>query len=171
MTLLACHSFLSSLLAALEKTGVSIQILVNDRADIAASLGIGVHLPEEGLPTKAARRMVGSTALVGRSIHSLDAAFYARDEGADYVIFGPVFDTPSKRVYGPPQGVEALRVVARGLGSFPVLAIGGITPERAGACIEAGAYGLAAIGALWDSGDPVAAYRRFAESIAAGLTF
>jgi len=81
---------------------------------------------------------------VGASCHSLDAAQQAERDGADYIFFGPVFDTPAKRKFGPPQGIERLKEVCHGV-QIPVLAIGGVTIENARECLQAGAAGLASI--------------------------
>ncbi len=159
---LSSHRFLERLLEGLKGAGAPTQLYMNDRVDVAAALHIGVHLPEEGLPTRAAREILGPAAAIGRSTHSVDAARRARDEGASFVTFGPVFDTPSKRAFGTPKGIAALEAVARAVPDLPILALGGITPERVAACLEAGAYGVAVIGAVWDAADPVAAFRCFA---------
>jgi thiamine-phosphate pyrophosphorylase len=159
------YRFLSKLVAELRDAGATTQVVVNDRVDIALALGIGVHLPEEGLPTRVAREVLGPDALIGRSTHSLESARRARDDGADFVTFSPVYDTASKRIYGPPQGLEMLRLVARELGSFPVLALGGVTAARTSECLDAGAAGIAGIGAVWEAGDPVEAYAEFARAL------
>lgn len=83
--------------------------------------------------------------MIGVSTHSLAEAQAAQATGADFVVFGPIFETESKRAFGEPQGLDKLREVARALGEFPVLAIGGITQENASACLVAGARGIAAI--------------------------
>ena len=83
---------------------------------------------------------------------ALEGARAAEADGADYVFFGPVFATPSKLVYGPPQGIEALARVCHAL-HVPVVAIGGITPENAAACIASGARGIAAIRWFQEPGD------------------
>src|SRR6185312_12864703 len=88
--------------------------------------------------------------LIGVSTHSLDEARAAHVAGADFVVFGPVFETESKRGYGQPQGLEKLRAVTRALGEFPVVAIGGITLDNVGECFDAGARGVAAIRLLND---------------------
>jgi thiamine-phosphate pyrophosphorylase len=124
--------------------------LVNDRVDVARIAGAdGVHLPEAGLSVPAARRMLAATHLVGRSVHSPEAARRAADEGADYVFLGPVWPT------GTHPGREAIGPAAlRGISGIPVIAIGGVTPDRVRACRDAGAFGVAAVTALWQSGDP-----------------
>lgn len=122
------------------------RLLVNDRADIARAAGAdGVHLTSQSLPAGVVRNIFGFEFLIGVSTHSLDEARAARDGGADFVVFGPVFETESKRGFGPPQGLDKLRQVAEELRGFPVLAIGGISLENAGACFDAGASGVAAI--------------------------
>lgn len=146
-------------------SGAATRLLVSDRVDIAAALGIGVHLPEEGLPVRTARALLAGSGPIGRSTHSVDMALRAKEAGADFVTFGPIFETESKKGYGPPQGLDALRAVTAAAGSFPVIAIGGITIDRAPACMEAGAAGVAAIGAVWDAPDPVAAYEGFARAL------
>jgi thiamine-phosphate pyrophosphorylase len=125
------------------------RILVNDRLDVAlAANAAGIHLGENSLPLDAVfqwRRASGRTDfLIGVSCHSLDAARSAESGGADYIFFGPVFATPSKAAYGMPQGMERLREVCASV-KIPALAIGGINPENARACLEAGAAGVAAI--------------------------
>jgi thiamine-phosphate pyrophosphorylase len=161
-TTLDNYRFLQKLLDELRAAGARTQVIVNERVDTALALGIGVHLPEEGLPTKIARKLLGADAVIGRSAHSLDGARRARDEGADFVTYSPVYDTPSKRIHGAPQGLEMLRVVTRDLGTFPVVALGGITLDRVLPCLEAGAAGVASIGAIWEAEDPVEAYGDFA---------
>jgi thiamine-phosphate pyrophosphorylase len=135
------------------------RILVNDRVDVAlAERADGVHLGENGLPVSEVARLTAMQAarkdfLVGVSCHSLEAAKSAASGGAGYIFFGPVFATPSKFAFGPPQGVERLAEVCRAV-SLPVLAIGGITLENAGACLAAGASGIAAIRLFQDALDP-----------------
>ena len=131
--------------------GSQIRLLVNDRSDIARAAGAdGVHLTTHSLPAGEVRRIYGSEFLIGVSTHSLEGAREAAKAGADFVVFGPVFETESKRVYGAPQGVEKLREVTRELGDFPVVAIGGITIDNVEVCFAAGASGVAAIRLLND---------------------
>lgn len=122
------------------------RLLVNDRFDVARAAGAaGVHLTSASLPPRVVRELCGEEFLLGVSTHSLDEAQQARAGGADFVVFGPVFETESKRAYGPPQGLEKLREVTAALEDFPVLAIGGMTPDNAETCFAAGASGIAGI--------------------------
>ena len=126
--------------------GSKTRLLVNDRADVARAAGAdGVHLTAHSLPAAVVRDICGPEFLIGVSTHSLGEAQAARASGADFVVFGPVFETESKRAFGPPQGLAKLREVTRELGDFPVLAIGGITLENAAESFDAGARGIAGI--------------------------
>jgi thiamine-phosphate pyrophosphorylase len=131
--------------AALTRDSVT-RLLVNDRFDIARAAGAdGVHLTARSLPTSVIRQTCGENFLIGVSTHSLETALDARANGADFAVFGPVFETESKRAFGEPQGLEKLRDVTSALKGFPVLAIGGINLDNAGECFRAGASGVAAI--------------------------
>ena len=133
-------------------------LLINDRLDVALAVGAdGVHLPSAGVPVADARRLLGPTALIGRSCHSLAEVQAARAGGADYATFSPIFDTPSKRQYGAPLGLAAL-VEAADVG-LPLVALGGITPENASAARGAGAVGVAAVRVWLEGDDPAAAVR------------
>ena len=122
------------------------RLIVNDRVDVARAAGAdGVQLTARSLPASIVRRVCGPELLIGVSTHSREEAQAARDGGADFVLFGPVFETEAKRAFGPPQGLNKLRDVARALDEFPVLAIGGITLENIPACLSAGARGVAGI--------------------------
>lgn len=126
--------------------GSSTRLLVNDRFDIArASAAHGVHLTSRSLPANVIRRICDKDFLIGVSTHSLEEALQARTDGVDFVVFGPVFETESKRAYGEPQGLDKLREVTNALQGFPVLAIGGINLQNAAECLHAGASGIAAI--------------------------
>ena len=132
--------------------GSETRLLVNDRSDIARAAGAdGVHLRSQSLPAEVVRKTCGPEFLIGVSTHSLDEARSARSGGANFVVFGPVFETESKREFGAPQGLKKLEEVANELRGFPVVAIGGITLENAGACFKAGASGVAAIRLLNDA--------------------
>jgi thiamine-phosphate pyrophosphorylase len=136
--------------------GSATKVLINDRLDVALAAGAaGVHLGRESLPVAEVKRWSAERApalLVGVSCHALAEAAEAERGGADYVIFGPVFATPSKAAFGPPQGVERLSEVCRAV-RIPVLAIGGITLENAGECFGAGAAGVAAIRLFQEAAD------------------
>lgn len=126
--------------------GSAARLLVNDRADIARAAGCdGVHLTARSLSTRVVRKTFGQDFLIGVSTHSLAEALHARDHKADFALFGPVFDTPSKRPYGPPLGLRALGQAARALSDFPLIAIGGITLDNALEVLATGAHGVAAI--------------------------
>ena len=132
--------------------GTQTRLLVNDRADIARAAGAdGVHLSTRSLEAPVVRRAFGEAFLMGVSTHTFEEARAARDGGADFAVFGPVFDTPSKNPYGSPVGLEALRASAQTLKPFPLIALGGVTLENAAAALLAGASGLAAIRALGDA--------------------
>jgi thiamine-phosphate pyrophosphorylase len=130
--------------------GTSALLLVNDRVDLARVIaGGGVHLPAGGLPVGEARRLLGPAALIGRSVHSPEEARQAHEDGADYVFLGPIWETashPGRKPLGP-------EAIAR---SAParVIAIGGVTPERARLSRAAGASGVAVISAVWNAADP-----------------
>lgn len=133
-------------------SGSKTRLLVNDRSDIARAAGAdGVHLTAQSLPVEVVRKTCGAEFVIGVSTHSLAEARAACTAGADFVVFGPVFETESKRVYGPPQGLGKLREVTSALGEFPVVAIGGVTIENVGECFEAGASGVAAISMFSDA--------------------
>ena len=121
----------------------SVPVVVSSRCDIAIATGAaGVNLPERDISVVEARTLMGHR-LIGRSVHSVESALEAERDGADYVIFGPVWLSPSHSDQRP-QGVRALGEVARVV-NIPVLAIGGVTDERVNICADAGAAGYAAI--------------------------
>lgn len=145
-----------------ERSGA--KLLINSRADIArAAHADGVHLPENDLPPDMARRTLGAHALCGVSVHSAEAARRAVAEGADYLVFGPVFPTAS-HPDTPPIGLDALREIAAGA-SKPVFAIGGVDAANARLCLEAGAHGVAVISAVWRAPDVEAAVRSLLDSL------
>ena len=134
--------------------GSATRLLVNDRADIARAAGCdGVHLTARSLDAAVVRRAFGPDFLVGVSAHALAEALAARGGGADFAVFGPVFDTPSKRQYGPPLGLGRLREAAEALAPFPLVAIGGVNRENARDALRAGARGVAAIRLFADGAD------------------
>jgi thiamine-phosphate pyrophosphorylase len=151
------HARAERLAARCRAGGVA--LLVNGRVDVAlAAAADGVQLPGDGMPVAAARDLLGATHSIGCSVHA--ASELADRAGADFLLFGPVFDTPSKRAFGAPQGLERLAAVARAA-AVPVVAVGGIVPERVPEVLRAGAAGVAVIGAILDADDPAAAVARF----------
>ncbi len=136
-------------------------LVVNDRLDVAVLSGAdGVHLPENGLPVSAARQLLPPSIRVGRSVHSINAARQAESDGADYVVLGTIFASPTHPDQQP-AGIELVSNVTRRL-KIPVVAIGGITPENADACWSAGATGIAVISSILKAEDPQAAAQRLA---------
>jgi thiamine-phosphate pyrophosphorylase len=138
--------------------GGGARVVINDRLDVALAAGAaGVHLGRESLGAPDVVRWCGgghapADFLVGVSCHSLTDAREAESARAAYIFFGPVFDTPSKRGMGEPQGIARLGEICRGV-KIPVLAIGGVSERNAGDCIRAGAAGIAAIRMFQDERD------------------
>ena len=137
------------------------RFFLNDRADIAYSLGFaGVHLTESSMCLRHQAPVLKQSLLWGVSTHSLECAKKAEEEGADFITFGPVYETPSKAKYGPPVGLKELQKAARAL-DIPVFALGGVTPDRVPECLASGAHGVAAISAIWNAKDPLEALESF----------
>jgi thiamine-phosphate pyrophosphorylase len=142
-----------------------IPLIVNDRLDVALAIGAeGVHVGHDDMPVSLARRLIGPDLILGASPETLGEARQMEHDGADYLGVGDVYGTPSKSDAGTPIGVEGLAEVIRAL-SIPVVAIGGITLENAGAVIQAGAAGVAVISAIVGAPDPEAAARRLREIV------
>lgn len=153
----ALFALAEALVAECRRVGA--RLLVNGRIDVALAAGAdGVVLPADSFPTDVARRLVGPTKLVARSTHSAAEVERALREGCDFVLFGPVYETPAKAAFGPPQGIEALRTVTRF--AIPVYAVGGVTVENAAAVLQAGAHGVAVIREVMAAEDPAAAVAR-----------
>ena len=153
-------------LTGLEHYTLSVQLsnlpsflFVNDRLDVALSVPTaGVQLGHGSLSVRAARAL-NPLWWIGKSVHSLSEAEAARAEGADYLVVGPVFATashPGRQALG----VARLQQIVAAAAELPVIAIGGITVDRVQAVLASGAYGIAAIRALWDDAEPAEAARR-----------
>jgi thiamine-phosphate pyrophosphorylase len=137
------------------------RIFINDRIDIALALGIdAVHLPAQGAAPSVARRLLGGNAIIGVSAHSADEVLRAEGAGADFVVLGPIFDTPSKRAFGPPIGLAELERATRRC-RLPVFGIGGITVDRVRDVRRAGAHGVAVVGSVMAANDVEHACREF----------
>jgi thiamine-phosphate pyrophosphorylase len=144
---LPARDLLSVTQAAIEQAqrGSDARVIVNDRLDVAlAARADGVHLGTRSMPSEVVRRLAPQEFLLGVSCHSLQDALAAQSTGADYILLGPIFPTPSKLQYGPPLGLPVLREVTSQV-SIPVFALGGINPDRIPMCRENGAAGVAAI--------------------------
>jgi len=141
------------------------KLLVNDRADVALAVGAdGVQRAGSSLPVSALRGMSPPGFLIGASVHSVAEARAAEPEGADFLLFGPVYDTPTKREYGPPQGLSALERVASAV-RLPVFAVGGVTPARVAEVVRAGASGVAVIAAILGTARPADAVKAFLDAL------
>lgn len=127
----------------------NVQLIINDRVDIALALGAdGVHLGQTDMPVEAARRLLGESVIIGVSTHNLAQAKLAANMPVDYVAFGPIFKTSTKENPDPIAGLKALRAVRTIVGALPVVAIGGITLANAEEAWQAGADAVSSIAAL-----------------------
>jgi thiamine-phosphate pyrophosphorylase len=143
-------------------------LVVNDDLEVALAAGAdGVHLGQEDMPLAEARRRAGSALLVGISTHTADQVGGAVAGGADYLGFGPVFPTGSKERPDPVVGTGGLAAAVRAAAPVPVVAIGGITPERAAEVAAAGAHAACAISAVNRAVDVRAAAARVAAAFSA----
>jgi len=151
-----------------------IALYLNGMPELALSLGFdGVHMRSDSLHSgkgpETLREAVGKVPRFGISTHSLEEVQAAVATGADFATFGPVFATPSKAAYGDPVGLRALEAVARELksspSSLPLIALGGVTPDRVKECLAAGASGVAAISAVWNAENPVRALEKFQHAL------
>ncbi|MBW3535719.1 MAG: thiamine phosphate synthase [Gemmatimonadetes bacterium] len=140
-------------------------LLVNDRVDLALVLALdGVHLGERSLPVAAVRELLGRR-WIGRSVHGAPAAREAAEQGADYLVVGTVFATPShpRRAPAGPEIIRAVRETTR----LPLLAIGGVTPARVADVVAVGARGVAVRSGVWDAAEPEGAVQGYLEALAA----
>ena len=137
------------------------RLLINDHVDVALAVDAdGVHLGGHSQATEVVRSRIGRKMLIGVSTHNSGEIQTACEQGADFVTFGPVYATPSKAVYGAPQGLSALAEACNN-STLPVFALGGITSARAAAVRAAGAHGIALISAIITSSSPVSAAKAF----------
>lgn len=149
--------------AACSRAGVP--LIVNDEVAIGLAVdAAGVHLGQRDLPVEAARAVVGDGHLIGGTATNVEQARQATGEGADYIGFGPVFPTQSKEDPASVKGLAGLQEVCAAV-SVPVIAIGGMTPDRVSDVLEAGAHGLATLSAVVLARSPERAAQKFREAI------
>lgn len=141
-------------------------LAVNDRVDVALALSISaVQLGARSLPVEAARRLLGRGVLVGRSVHGEDEASEAVAAGADFLVLGTIWSTPTH----PDRdgaGLELVRRVVGRVAPTPVVAIGGVTPERLSRVVRADGHGAAVLRGVWRAGDPSRAVTRYLQALA-----
>src|SRR5689334_7430828 len=126
-----------------------VQSIINDRVDVALAVGAdGVHLGQDDMPPDAARKLLGTDAIIGYSTHNIEQAIAATKLPVDYLAIGPIFTTTTKSDTAPVLGLDGLQAVRQAIGSFPLVAIGGITQGNAREVIEVGADSVAVISAL-----------------------
>ncbi len=142
------------------------QLLINDRIDVAMALeGVGVHLRSNSLPVSVARQLLGAQRLLGISVHAVEEAVLGESQGVDYIVLGPIYETPSKQMFGPPLGIHTLEKACR-LVRIPIVGIGGVTAVRAREMRCAGAFGVAVITAILGADDVESATRELLEAVA-----
>lgn len=141
------------------------KLFVNDHVDVAVAVEAdGVHLGRQSMPVDAVRKIVGSKMLIGASTHSVQETKEAAAGGADFVTYGPVFETPSKMQYGKPLGKSTIREAKYPI-SIPLFAVGGIKSGNILQVIAAGADGVALISSILAAEDITAAARKFMQAI------
>ncbi|MFW5972514.1 MAG: thiamine phosphate synthase [Bacteroidota bacterium] len=141
----------------------NILIGINARLEVAVEFNAAFHTGFRGPDVSAARKRLGDTT-IGYSAHSVEEAVRARDDGADYVVFSPIFSTSSKPD-ATPRGLTALERVSLAIEPTPVFALGGITPERVASCLRTGARGVAVLSGILDAADPAEAVARYVRAV------
>ncbi|KAB1440277.1 thiamine phosphate synthase [Pseudodesulfovibrio senegalensis] len=146
---------------------VGVPLLINDRIDVAMAVGAdGVHVGQRDMPYADARRMLGSEAIIGLSVESLEQAREAEQWDVDYFGVSPVFATGTKTDTGDPWGLEGLRCLRRA-STKPLVGIGGLGPSNAEDVLRAGADGIAVVSAICGACDPVAAAAELRRAVSA----
>ena len=160
------HELVTKMHPIADATGGS--LFLNDRLDIALTAGAdGVHLGQRSLSVYAVRRLVGCDLMIGASVHDESESATAKKEGADYVFVGTLFMTPSHDGMEP-GGVSLMSRVCPVAGDMPLVGIGGITPERVGSVLAAGAKGVAIIRGVWNAENPRDAVRAYLSELKLG---
>jgi len=140
-------------------------LIINDRVDIALAVEAdGVHLGWQSLPFGVVRKLLGFEKLIGVSTHNRQEALQAQDNGADYITFGPVFDTPSKAGLLKPTGVEEIQKLKKEI-HIPIVALGGINGKNVENVLTGGADGIAVISSIMQADDPEDAARGLCKKI------
>ena len=156
---------LLSLALDLQRELSDMQLFINDRVDLAVALGCrGAHLRESSLPAPVVRTLLQPSQLLGLSVHSIQDAVAAERHGADFLVLGPIYDTPSKREYGAPLGLQVLEQAARAV-NIPIFAIGGMTASRTREVRQAGAFGVAVLSSILSASNVEAATEKFLSAI------
>ncbi len=143
----------------------NVPLIVNDRADIALAVGTdGTHFGQDDMPVAIGRRILSTETVIGASARTEEKILEAISEGADYIGYGPIYQTCSKSDAERPKGLEGLRRMCE-IATCPVIAIGGITIDTAADVINAGAHGIAVISAVCGQKDPLVATRNLMQEI------
>jgi thiamine-phosphate pyrophosphorylase len=143
-------------------------LFINERIDIALAVdAAGIQLGNGSVPVPIARKLLGAHKMIGSSSHSLEEAMEAQEGGADFVLFGPVYLTPSKTAYGAPQGLNRLKEIVEKI-SLPVYAIGGVKLDYIPDLRRVGVFGIALISAIISSDSPKAASNELLRAMASG---
>jgi len=141
------------------------RLFINDRVDVAICVNAdGLHIGQSGIPVHAVRSMVGERMMIGASTHNVDEVLTAEKEGADFITFGPLFDTASKRKYGEPLGIEALTGIRKRT-SLKVFGIGGIKTDNIKDVINSGAWGIALISGILGEADIRGTAKKYLEML------
>ena len=141
------------------------QLLINDRVDVALALeGVGVHLRSNSLPVSVARQLLGAQRLLGVSVHAVEEAVRVESQGVDYIVLGPIYETPTKQMFGPPLGIQTLEKACR-LVRIPIIGIGGVTAARVREMRCAGAFGVAVITAVLGAVNVESAARELLDAV------
>ena len=144
------------------------RLFLNDRLDIAWTAGVdGVHLGQRSLPVRSVRRLVGHDLTIGASVHNEHESAIAEKEGADYAFLGTLFRTPSHHGIEP-GGLSLISKMCSVIRDMPFVGIGGITPERVGGVLAAGAKGVAVIRGIWNAENPRDAVRAYLSELKLG---
>lgn len=164
----AFASAAQSLVERIRALSEGVRVSVNTRLAVAKKLNAGLHLGTRGPSVEAARSRLGSEALIGFSAHDERESAAAVEAGVQYLFFSPIFPTESKPGH-PGLGLETLCAYCKAFPEMPVLALGGITPERVLACRRAGAHGVAVLSGILHAGDPAAAVHAYLDALSASV--